>query len=66
MPNARKLTKLTLRSPAIFYRDVGNSTLDAEAERWGDAMETAAFGGAERRTYVNYAHGHESLQALYG
>ncbi|KAK4151547.1 6-hydroxy-D-nicotine oxidase [Chaetomidium leptoderma] len=54
-----------LLAPFIQY-DVGNSTLDAIAERWGDAMETAAFGGSERRTYVNYAHGHESLQALYG
>jgi hypothetical protein len=29
-------------------------------------METAAFGSAGRRTYVNYALGDESLEALYG
>jgi hypothetical protein len=29
-------------------------------------MRTAAFGAAVRRTYVNYAYGDESVEALYG
>jgi hypothetical protein len=29
-------------------------------------MEAAAFGSQEQRTYVNYAYGDESLQAMYG
>lgn len=62
-----KPADLTLISaPVIAYNKVGNQTLDAEAERWNKAMVTAAFGGSKRRTYVNYAHGDESLQAVYG
>jgi hypothetical protein len=49
-----------------LYETVGNTTLDQEAENWGEAMVTAAFGSSKRRTYVNYASGSESLQALYG
>ncbi|KAK4239566.1 6-hydroxy-D-nicotine oxidase [Achaetomium macrosporum] len=55
-----------LFSPAISYKAVGNATLDAAAEHWSKAMEAAAFGGLEKTTYVNYAHGDESLQAMYG
>ncbi|KAJ4287028.1 hypothetical protein N0V88_007792 [Collariella sp. IMI 366227] len=55
-----------LLAPIIIYDIVGNATLDKEAELWGDEMATAAFGGVPRRSYVNYAHGDESLEALYG
>ena len=48
------------------YDEIGNRTLDDEAARWSKAMETAAFGSAQRRSYVNYGYGDESLQALYG
>ncbi|KAK4098875.1 FAD-binding domain-containing protein [Parathielavia hyrcaniae] len=58
--------KRLLLAPNVLYDVVGNSTLDREAKRWGEAMVTAAFGGAQRRTYVNYALGNESLQAMYG
>lgn len=53
-------------APFLSYKITGNVTLDAEAERWAKAFEAAAFGKQTRRTYVNYAHGDESLQALYG
>ncbi|KAK4118888.1 FAD-binding domain-containing protein [Parathielavia appendiculata] len=58
--------KRLLFSPVVGYSVVGNSTLDREAERWSKALETAAAGSAERRVYVNYALGDESLQAIYG
>ncbi|KAK4120303.1 FAD-binding domain-containing protein [Parathielavia appendiculata] len=58
--------KRLLLAPSVQYDIVGNSTLDREAERWSKAMEKAAFGSAQRRTYVNYASGDESLQAMYG
>ncbi|KAK4031275.1 6-hydroxy-D-nicotine oxidase [Parachaetomium inaequale] len=50
----------------VGHRVVGNSTLDRDAERWSKTLETAAVGSAERRVYVNYALGDESLQAIYG
>jgi hypothetical protein len=53
-------------SPIIWYDVVGNSTLDEEAQRWSKAMEIAAFGSSEWRTYVNYGFGDETLQAVYG
>ncbi|KAK3901903.1 6-hydroxy-D-nicotine oxidase [Staphylotrichum tortipilum] len=58
--------KKLLFAPAIFYADATNSSLAQEAVRWGEAMRTAAFGTAQRRTYVNYAFGDESLEAMYG
>ncbi|KAL2131986.1 hypothetical protein VTI74DRAFT_4387 [Chaetomium olivicolor] len=53
-------------APVIVYDDVGNKTLDKEAESWIKEMEVAAFGNARWRTYVNYAHGDETPQAMYG
>ena len=53
-------------APAIFYNDTMNASLAQEGVRWGEAMRTAAFGSAQRRTYVNYAFGDESLEAMYG
>jgi hypothetical protein len=50
----------------VTYKQTDNATLDQEAMRWLKAQETAAYGSSERRTYVNYAYGDESLQALYG
>ncbi|KAK4039499.1 6-hydroxy-D-nicotine oxidase [Parachaetomium inaequale] len=53
-------------SPFTFYDEIGNRTLDDEAARWSKAMGIAAFGTAQRRSYVNYGYGDETLQALYG
>ncbi|KXX82991.1 6-hydroxy-D-nicotine oxidase [Madurella mycetomatis] len=55
-----------LFGPVVIYKPTDNGTLDAEAERWSEAMEKAASGNQRRRTYVNYSHGDEGLQALYG
>ncbi|CAJ2507111.1 Uu.00g082970.m01.CDS01 [Anthostomella pinea] len=46
-----------------------NSTLDKNAIAWGDNFRAAlhkADGSSELHTYVNYAHGDETLQELYG
>lgn len=46
-----------------------NSTLDSYAIAFGDNLREAlhkADGSAEMHTYVNYAHGDENLQELYG
>lgn len=46
-----------------------NSTLDSYAIAFGDNLRKAlhkADGSAEMHTYVNYAHGDEKLQELYG
>jgi len=46
-----------------------NSTLDAKAIAFGDNFRQAlhiADGSSEMHTYVNYAHGDETLQETYG
>lgn len=46
-----------------------NSTLDANAIAFGESFRQAlheADGSAELHTYVNYAHGDESLEEMYG
>lgn len=54
-------------SPAIFYQP--NSSLDAQAEEFGRHARNllkAGSGSAELYSYVNYAHGDESLEEVYG
>lgn len=58
--------KSTPSGLVVIYKPTDNGTLDAEAGRWSEAMESAAFGNQKKRTYVNYSNGDESLQALYG
>lgn len=46
-----------------------NSTLDAKAVAFGEGIRRIlhdADGGGEMHTYVNYAHGDESLEEVYG
>lgn len=46
-----------------------NKTLDAKSIDFGENLRLAlhrASGSAELHTYVNYAHGNETLQELYG
>ena len=46
-----------------------NSTLDSKAIAFGENFRQAlhkADGSAELHTYVNYAHGDETLQEMYG
>lgn len=46
-----------------------NEALDAEAEEHGSRLRNIIYEGSgspELHTYVNYAHGDEPLQAVYG
>lgn len=56
-----------LASPAMYFA-LGNATLDNVAADFGKRMRRALFDGSGQplHAYVNYAHGDESLQALYG
>ncbi|CAP65704.1 uncharacterized protein PODANS_7_890 [Podospora anserina S mat+] len=54
-----------LFAPAIFWQK-GNATLDEKAKKWSREMYLAASGSSKKKTYVNYAHGDEPVQALYG
>lgn len=56
-----------LTSPAMYFA-LGNATLDNLAADFGKRMRRALFDGSGQplHAYVNYAHGDESLQALYG
>ncbi|RDW63408.1 hypothetical protein BP6252_10953 [Coleophoma cylindrospora] len=56
-----------LITPVVSY--AVNSTLDSKAIEFGDNFRQAlheADGSAELHTYVNYAHGDETLQETYG
>lgn len=52
----------------LSYRgDAKNETLEGIVKEWGDKIRTAMLEGQERQeSYVNYAVGQESLEALYG
>lgn len=56
-----------LISPTMYYQ-LGNASLDAIAADFGTRMRRALFDGSGQplHAYVNYAHGDESLEALYG
>lgn len=56
-----------LASPAMYYQE-GNASLDDLAADFGGRMRNALFNGSGQplHAYVNYAHGDESLGALYG
>ena len=47
--------------PPELYEQIG-----AEAEAWGKELQRRAAGGQELHAYINYAHGHESLEEVYG
>ncbi|KAI0125392.1 FAD-dependent oxygenase [Xylariales sp. AK1849] len=56
-----------LITPVVSY--TVNSTLDSKATAFGDSFRQAlheADGNAELHAYVNYAHGDETLQEMYG
>lgn len=53
------------RTTNIVYIPTGNATLEAVATKYGVAMQAATY-GTKGRSYVNYARGNETLQALYG
>lgn len=56
-----------LLSPVIYYQV--NSSLDAQAEEFGRysrSLLKAGSGSPEQHSYVNYAHGDESLEEVYG
>ncbi|KAF2708801.1 FAD-binding domain-containing protein [Pleomassaria siparia CBS 279.74] len=63
-----------LMAPAMLYQSLSNgtpnTTLDDLAIKWGTAIQTILIDGAKKqggaRTYVNYAHGGESLETMYG
>lgn len=54
-------------SPAMYFT-LGNASLDAIAADFGGRMRRALVDGSGQplHCYVNYAHGDESLEALYG
>lgn len=56
-----------LASPFMYYA-LGNATLDNVAADFGARMRNALRDGSGQplHAYVNYAHGDESLEALYG
>lgn len=56
-----------LASPAMYF-PLGNTSLDNLAADFGTRMRQALLGGSGQplHAYVNYAHGDESLEALYG
>ncbi|KIM94075.1 hypothetical protein OIDMADRAFT_136488 [Oidiodendron maius Zn] len=56
-----------LITPVVSY--LVNSSLDSHATAFGENLREAlhnASGSAEMHAYVNYAHGEETLQELYG
>ncbi|KAI3390594.1 hypothetical protein diail_9111 [Diaporthe ilicicola] len=56
-----------LASPTMYYA-LGNASLDGVAADFGTRMRLALLDGSGQplHAYVNYAHGDESLEALYG
>jgi FAD/FMN-containing dehydrogenase len=56
-----------LAAPTMYYA-LGNATLDNIAADFGARMRRALWDGSGQplHAYVNYAHGDESLEALYG
>lgn len=56
-----------LASPAMYFQ-FGNTSLDNMAADFGTRMRFALLDGSGQplHAYVNYAHGDESLEALYG
>lgn len=56
-----------LASPFVYYA-AGNASLDNIAADFGGRMRRALLDGSGQplHAYVNYAHGDESLEALYG
>ncbi|KAL9114961.1 MAG: hypothetical protein Q9227_001204 [Pyrenula ochraceoflavens] len=57
-----------LASPLLAYPP-GNARLDAEVEGWGRRIRRAMMNGTgegELVAYVNYAHGDEGNEAVYG
>jgi FAD/FMN-containing dehydrogenase len=56
-----------LISPFLFY--TSDASLDALVSEWGEALRKLALGYStdeQMHTYINYAHGSESLEAIYG
>lgn len=55
-----------LASPVFTY--AANASLDEAAFAIGSSLRTALLDGTGKRTitYVNYAHGDESLESIYG
>jgi FAD/FMN-containing dehydrogenase len=56
-----------LISPFLFYTP--DTSLDALVSEWGEALRKLAQGDSadeQMHTYINYAHGSESLEAIYG
>lgn len=54
-------------TPVVSY--AVNKSLDAKAIAFGDSFRQALFnasGMSQMHTYVNYAHGDETLQEVYG
>ena len=54
-------------TPVVSY--AVDKTLDAKAIAFGESFRTAlheASGSSEMHTYINYAHGNETLQQVYG
>lgn len=43
-----------------------DANLDTIATNWGAAMREAARGTQQRRSYVNYAQGNETVEEMYG
>ena len=57
----------SLSSPAIIYEP--NATLDPIAIQFGKKVRQilhGADGSSELHAYVNYAHGDETMQEMYG
>ena len=56
-----------LTSPTMYYQ-LGNASMDTIAAEFGTRMRRALLDGSGQplHAYVNYAHGDESLEALYG
>jgi hypothetical protein len=55
------------RSPAIFYTP--DPSLDRKAVEFGESMRKVLFdasGRGELHSYVNYAHGDETTEQMYG
>ncbi|KAH7629341.1 hypothetical protein B0T09DRAFT_265578 [Sordaria sp. MPI-SDFR-AT-0083] len=51
----------------VTYEGATNKTLDAQAQKWGEKIRNAAYGGVSRKyAYVNYAKGSETMQQMYG
>ena len=61
------MTDSSNRSPVIYYQP--NTSLDSSAIEFGQTATNilrSASGGSQQHSYVNYAHGDESLESLYG